>query len=41
MEATSLPSELPELFSYTDARRLGLSDRQIRNLSAQGAIEKI
>jgi predicted transcriptional regulator of viral defense system len=41
METTALPSELPELFSYTDARRLGLSDRQLRNLNEQGAIEKI
>jgi predicted transcriptional regulator of viral defense system len=37
----ALPSELPELFSYTDARRHGLSDRQLRNLNEQGAIEKI
>lgn len=37
----ALPSELPELFSYTDARRHGLSDRQLRNLSEQGAIERI
>jgi predicted transcriptional regulator of viral defense system len=36
-----LPSGLPELFSYTDARRHGLSDRQIRNLSEQGMIERI
>jgi len=38
---TILPSELPELFTYTDARRLGLSERQLRNLHAQGTIEKI
>ena len=36
-----LPSGLPELFSYTDARRHGLSDRQLRNLSEQGTIERI
>lgn len=36
-----LPSGLPELFSYTDARRHGLSDRQLRKLSEQGAIERI
>ena len=41
MGTTALPSELPELFSYTDARRHGLSDRQLRNLNDQGAIEKI
>ncbi|MCC6227409.1 MAG: hypothetical protein IT195_13530 [Microthrixaceae bacterium] len=41
MATTALPSELPELFSYTDARRHGLSDRQLRNLNEQGAIEKI
>ncbi len=41
MGTTALPSELPELFSYMDARRHGLSDRQIRRLSAEGAIEKI
>lgn len=36
-----LPSGLPELFSYTDARRHGLSDRQLRNVSEQGTIERI
>lgn len=41
MSAAAVPSELPELFSYTDARRLGLSDRQLRILSERGAIEKI
>lgn len=29
------------MFSYTDARRHGLSDRHIRRLSEEGAIEKI
>lgn len=41
VETTALPPGLPELFSYSDARRHGLSDRQIRNLSDQGTIEKI
>lgn len=41
VETTALPRGLPELFSYTDARRLGLSDRQLRNLNDQGAIEKV
>lgn len=41
MGTAALPSELPELFSYTDARRHGLSDRQLRNLNAQGTIERI
>lgn len=41
MGTTALPSELPQLFSYTDARRHGLSDRQLRNLNEQGAIERI
>lgn len=39
--ATTPPSALPVLFSYTDARHLGLSDRQLRNLHERGAIEKI
>ncbi len=38
MDTVALPSEL---FSYSDARRHGLSDRQLRNLNEQGAIEKI
>ena len=41
MGTTALPSKLPQLFSYTDARRHGLSDRQLRNLTEQGAIEKV
>lgn len=41
MRAIALPPELPELFSYTDARRHGLSDWQLRNLNEQGTIEKI
>lgn len=41
MRTTALPPGLPELFSYTDARRHGLSDRQLRNLSEQGTIERI
>lgn len=41
MGTTALPTGLPELFSYTDARRHGLSDRQLRNLNEQGAIERI
>lgn len=41
MASTALPSELPELFSYTDARRHGLSDRKLRSLNEQGAIEKV
>ena len=41
LEITALPPGLSELFSYTDARRHGLSDRQIRRLSEEGAIERI
>lgn len=37
----ALPEGLPELFSYTDARRHGLSDRQIRSLREKGTIERI
>lgn len=41
MGITALPNGLPELFSYTDARRHGLSDRQIRRLREKGTIERI
>lgn len=41
MGATAPPPGLPDLFTYTDARRRGLSDRQLRNLHERGAIEKI
>ena len=42
MGTTAASNRAPELFSYTDARRHGLSDRQLRNLNEQtGAIERI
>lgn len=41
MGTGTLPPSLPQVFSYTDARRQGLSDRQLQTLSEQGTIEKI
>ncbi|RAJ58935.1 putative AbiEi antitoxin of type IV toxin-antitoxin system [Streptomyces sp. Amel2xB2] len=32
---------LPETFRYTEARRLGLSDRALRRLLAEGAVERV
>lgn len=37
----ALPGELDVVFSYSDARRAGLSDRQLRALREEGEIEQL
>lgn len=41
MAPTDLLTALPPLFSYTDARKRGLSDRELRMLQERGEIEKL
>lgn len=41
MRSRDLLTALPPLFSYTDARERGLSDRDLRMLQDRGQIEKI
>jgi predicted transcriptional regulator of viral defense system len=41
MTPSALLAGLPRLFSYTDARKQGLSDRDLRMLQDRGEIEKI
>lgn len=38
---TELPDALPGAFTYSEARRLGLSDRQLSGLRARGKIERL
>lgn len=41
MTTAALPESLPAAFSYTAARRSGLSDRRLRDLRADGLIQSL
>lgn len=41
MTTAALPESLPAAFSYTTARRSGLSDRRLRDLRADGLIQAL
>ncbi len=41
MTTTALPESLPAAFSYTAARRSGLSDRRLRDLQSDGLIQAL